>query len=99
MQKIMNKFLKELGDKIGEKWLLLPPDRELERIVTLYCNKAYKNKIENELTNQAIVYLRESNHSDIGESFTISGIKVRLIIDEHYYEPKIKAGYYDKGDN
>jgi len=95
----MSEFLEELGERIADKALVLPPDRKLDRIVTLYCNKAYKNKIENEFTNQDIRYIKESNHSELGEYFTISGIKTRLVIDEHYDEPIVKAGYYDSGDN
>lgn len=94
----MNNFLEEFGNKVANKALELPPDKDLTRMITLYCNAAYKNKIENEITNQNIRYLQESNHSKLGESFIISGFKVRLFIDESYVEPKIKAGYYDKGN-
>lgn len=95
----MSKFLEKLEEDILDKALKLPPDRNLERLTTLYCNKAYKDKIENEVTNQAIRYVRASNHSDIPATFQIGGVYVRIVVSEIYDEPVIKAGYYDKQDN
>ena len=94
----MNKFLKELEKKRLDKALALPVDRNLDRIVTLYCNKAYKNKLENEITNNALTIHGTSNHSSIKFFVQIGPVKVRLVIDEVYDEPVIKAGYYEKGN-
>ena len=94
----MNKFLKELEEKLLDKALALPVDRNLDRIVTLYCNKAYKNKLENEITNNALTIHGTSNHSIIKFFVQIGPVKVRLVIDEVYDEPVIKAGYYEKGN-
>ena len=95
----MSDFLDLLKEKIIEKAMVLPYSEGTERIVTIKCNKAYKLKLENELTNKVIRCSQTSNHSDLSGIFILCGIYVRLLVDKSYFKPRLRAGYYDKRNN
>ena len=95
----MSKFLDELKEKIVDTAMILPYSEGTDRIVTIHCNKAFKNKLENELTNETLYVTGTANHGDFPAKMRICGIWVRLKVQEWNIKPKFKAGYYDTGNN
>lgn len=93
----MSDFLDILKEKIIERAMTLPYSEGTERLVTIQCTEAYKNKLENEITNAAIRSVKYSNHSEISAEYQICGIWIRLQVDKAYFKPRLKVSYYDKG--
>lgn len=94
----MNIFLDKFKEKIIETVKKLPYT-DVERIVILTCNKAYINKLENEITNVVIRTKKISNHSKLSDTIEYGDVVVKLRINESFTEPEFKAAYYDKRSN
>lgn len=94
----MSQFLDIVKENVISSVMELPFKDATEKLVTIHCNKAFKNKLENEITNSYIRYRRQSNHSEIPAMFQLCGINVTLDVKAWNIKPKYKAEHYDKRD-